>query len=127
MYVSKLVPLAMQHCDYIHYPIVIFYRHLNYTNQKKIYIYIYIYMYKNLSNMSLVTNKKITIHTFAFSLCLSMVEPFNQKFSALGYFRYLKKNLLTSIFYHTPLWVQTPIRNTQNDLKIISVVYLFCT
>ena len=36
--------------------------------------------------------------------------------------RYLKIFLLTSIFYHAPLWVQTPIRNSQNDLKIISVV-----
>ena len=45
----------------------------------------------------------------------------------IAYVRYLENFLLTSIFYHAPLWVQTPIRNTQNDLKIISVVYLFCT
>ena len=39
--------------------------------------------------------------------------------------RYLKKFLLTSIFYHTRLLVQTPIRNIQNDLKTILDVYLF--
>ena len=61
-----------------------------------------------------VCHKNIVSH-FNTGMCLILSLDISKKF------------LLTSIFYHAGLWVRTPIRNIQNDLKITLVVYLFCT
>ena len=70
---------------------------------------------------------KVEVHTRYLSYVWVFASTLGfSKIQICTYIRYLKKFLLTSIFYHAWLWVQTPMRNIQNDLKTILEMYLFC-